>query len=147
MIRKLANLSLLALVFAAPAASAPNQSIDRTLLMPGVTYTRQVEFTPHGPEVLHVLTAPKPGGLYSLTPLLSNDAIIGRETVTSMQKRASSTATVAGVNGDLFNWDDGHPSGGLMQNGILLHAPSSARSTVGIDTDGNLRVERVGYAG
>jgi len=147
MIRKLAICSLLALVFAAPAVSAPNQSINRTLLMPGVTYTRQVEFTPHGPEVLHVLTAPKPGGLYSLTPLLSNDAIVGRETVTSMQKRVSATATVAGVNGDLFNWNDGHPSGGLMQNGVLLHAPSSGRSTVGIDTDGNLRVERVGYSG
>ena len=147
MVRKLVISSLLALVFAAPAVSAPKQSIDRTLLMPGVTYTRQVQFTPHGPEVLHVITAPKPGGLYSLAPLLSNDAIVGRETVTSMQKRASSTATVAGVNGDLFNWNDGHPSGGLMQNGVLLHAPSSARSTVGIDTDGNLHVDRIGYSG
>jgi hypothetical protein len=146
-VRKLVISSLLALVFAAPAAPAPKQSIDRLLLMPGVTYTRQVQFTPHGPEVMHVITAPKPGGLYSLTPLLSNDAIVGRETVTSMQKRASSTATVAGVNGDLFNWNDGHPSGGFMQNGVLFHAPSSGRSTVGIDTDGNLHVERIGYAG
>lgn len=147
MFRKLFISSLLALVLAAPAAAARNQSIDRTLLMPGVTYTRQVQFTPHGPEVLHVITAPKPGGLYSLTPLLSNDAIVGREKVTSMQKRASATATVAGVNGDLFNWNDGHPSGGLMQNGFLLHAPVRDRSTVGIDTDGNLRVERVSFSG
>jgi exopolysaccharide biosynthesis protein/flagellar hook assembly protein FlgD len=146
-LRKLFISSLLALVVAAPAAAAPKTSIDRTLLMPGVTYTRQVQFTPHGPEVLHVITAPKPGGLYSLTPLLSNDAIVGREKVTSMEKRASATATVAGVNGDLFNWNDGHPSGGLMQNGVLLHAPIRDRSTVGIDTDGNLRVERVSYSG
>ena len=139
--------SLLALVLAAPAVAAPKQAVQRTLLMPGVTYTRQVQFTPHGPEVLHVITAPKPGGLYSLTPLLSNDAIVGREKVTSMEKRASATATVAGVNGDLFNFGDGHPSGGFMQNGILFHAPSSGRSTVGIDTDGNLHVERVGYSG
>ncbi len=117
------------------------------LLMPGVTYTRQVQFTPHGPEVLHIINAPRPGGLYSVVPLLSNDAIVGREKVTSIQKRASTVATVAGVNGDLFNWNDGHPSGGLMQNGVLLHAPVRERSTVGIDTEGNLRVDRVGYSG
>jgi len=140
-------LALLALVVAAPAAAAGKESIDRMLLMPGVTYTRQVQFTPHGPEVLHIINAPKPGGLYSLTPLLSNDAIVGREKVTSMQKRASTFETVAGVNGDLFNWIDGHPSGGLMQNGVLLHPPLRERSTVGIDNEGNLHVERVGFSG
>jgi Exopolysaccharide biosynthesis protein related to N-acetylglucosamine-1-phosphodiester alpha-N-acetylglucosaminidase len=145
--RKLFIFLLVALIVAAPAAAAGSQSIDRSLLMPGVTYTRQVQFTPHGPEVLHVINAPKPGGLYSLMPLLSNDAIVGREKVTSMQKRASTTATVAGVNGDLFNWNDGHPSGGLMQNGFLLHPPLRDRSTVGIDTEGNLRVERVSFSG
>jgi exopolysaccharide biosynthesis protein len=146
-IRKLSISTVIALVLAAPAVAAGKESIDRSLLMPGVTYTRQVQFTPHGPEVLHIINAPKPGGLYTLTPLLSNDAIVGRERVTSMQKRASTTATVAGVNGDLFNWDDGHPSGGLMQNGLLLHPPMRERSTVGVDIDGNLRVERVGFSG
>jgi exopolysaccharide biosynthesis protein len=146
-IRKLAISSFVALVLAAPAAAAGKESIDRSLLMPGVTYERRVQFTPHGPEVLHIINAPKPGGLYTLMPLLSNDAIVGRERVTSMQKRASATATVAGVNGDLFNWNDGHPSGGLMQNGVLLHPPVRERSTVGVDTDGNLRVERVGFSG
>jgi exopolysaccharide biosynthesis protein len=145
--RKLVICSLLALVFAAPASPAGKESSDRSLLMPGVTYTRQVQFTPHGPEVLHIINAPKPGGLYSLTPLLSNDAIVGRERVTSMQKRVSASATVAGVNGDLFNWNDGHPSGGLMQNGVLLHPPLRERSTIGVDTDGNLRVERVAFSG
>ena len=36
--------------------------------MPGVTYSRQVQFTAHGPVVLNVMTAPRPGGLYSLKP-------------------------------------------------------------------------------
>lgn len=147
MTRKLFILSFAALIVAAPAFAAGRQSSDRTLLMPGVTYTRHVQFTPHGPEVLHVINAPRPGGLYSLMPLLSNESIVGREKVTSMQRRASTTATVAGVNGDLFNWNDGHPSGGLMQNGFLLHAPLRDRSTVGIDSEGNLHVERVGFSG
>jgi exopolysaccharide biosynthesis protein/flagellar hook assembly protein FlgD len=145
--RQLFILPLVALLLAAPASAARNESIDRTLLMPGVTYTRQVQFTPHGPEVLHIINAPKPGGLYTVMPLLSNDAIVGREKVTSIQKRASASATVAGVNGDLFNWNDGHPTGALMQNGVLMHPPVRERSSVGIDTDGNLRVERVGFSG
>src|SRR5438874_1978702 len=92
--------ALVSLVLAAPAAA---KATDHSLLMPGVTFTRQVEFTPHGPVVLNVINAPKPGGLYSLLPVLSNNAIVGRERVTSMEKRVSSTATVAGVNGDFFN--------------------------------------------
>lgn len=144
MLRKLVIAAVLALV---PAAPAQAQGSDRSLLMPGVTYTHQVEFTPHGPVVLHVVNAPKPGGLYSLVPLLSNDAILGRERVTDMQKKFASTMTTAGVNGDLFNFRDGHPSGMLLRNGILDHAPLRERSSVGIGADGTLRVDRVTLSG
>ena len=75
--------------------------------MPNVSFQRTVQFTAHGPVVLNVLTAPRPGGLYRLKPLLSNGAIQGTERVTSMQKDISGAATVAGVNGDLFNFNDG----------------------------------------
>src|SRR5438046_1218594 len=69
--RRLFIAVLLAGSFAAPAGAAP------TLLAPGITYERQVEFTPHGPVVLHVITAPKPdGSLYRLLPVLSNNAIV-----------------------------------------------------------------------
>jgi hypothetical protein len=115
--------------------------------MPGVVYSRQVEFTAHGPVVIHVITAPKPTGLYALKPILSNNAILGRERVTSMEKRFSGDATVAGVNGDLFSWTDGHPTGGLIRDGVLDSAPVDTRSTVGIDTDGAVHVERVRLAG
>ena len=115
--------------------------------MPGVVYSRQVEFTAHGPVVLHVVVAPKPTGLYGLKPILSNNAVLGRERVTSMEKRFSGDGTVVGVNGDLFSLSDGHPTGGLLRGGVLDTAPSDARSTVGIDTDGNLHVERVSLAG
>ena len=75
--------------------------------MPGVTYERGVQFTPHGPVALHIVTGPRPTGLYALRPVLSNEAIQGRERVTAMQKRLSSTATMVGVNGDLFALGDG----------------------------------------
>ena len=137
---------LLVLVLAAPAA-ARSQGDDRSLLMPGVSYTRDVEFTPHGPVVVHVLNAPRPGGLYGLKPVLSNDLIVGRETVTSMEKRASGGATVAGVNGDLFNFRDGHPSGVLMRNGVLDSPPLAERSSTAITADGTIRVDRARYIG
>jgi Phosphodiester glycosidase/FlgD Ig-like domain len=142
-LRKLLPAVVLALVLASPAHG---QSIRR-LLMPGVAYTRQVEFTIHGPVAIHVLNAPRPTGLYALKPVLSNNAIVGREKVTSMERRASASATVAGVNGDLFNWSDGHPSGVLLRSGVLDSPPSPDRSSVGIGADGTLRVDRVSYAG
>jgi hypothetical protein len=132
----------LAALLAAPAASA-----QRALLMPGVTYDREVDFTSHGPVVVHVLRAPRPTGLYALKPVLSNDAVIGRERVTQMQRRVSASATVAGVNGDLFNWNVGYPSGMLMMNGVLASPPNPDRSSTGIAPDGTLRVERVRLAG
>jgi hypothetical protein len=115
--------------------------------MPGVSYERQVQFTPHGPVVLHILRAPRPGGLYALRPLLSNDTLLGRETVTSMQKRTLASANVAGVNGDLFTWDEGLPSGMLMQSGVLEAPPHPKRSTLGITDDGSLIIDRVTMLG
>ena len=133
---------------AAGTAGLPHgAAAARELLMPGVTYERQVQFTAHGPVAIHVLQAPKPSGLWRLGPYLSNGAILGRERVTTMQRTASRDATVAGVNGDLFTWEDGRPSGILVQAGALHHPPSPDRSSVGVAADGSLRVERVRYFG
>jgi hypothetical protein len=140
-VRRVLVAALLAGVFASPAAA------QRVQLMPGVTYDKQVQFTPHGPEVVHVLTAPKPGGLYAVRPVLSNGSILGRETVTSMQRRVSSIATVAGVNGDLFTFSEGLPSGMLMQSGVLKTPPHPKRSSVGITDDGRLTIERLAMLG
>ena len=116
--------------------------------MPGVTYERKLEFTRFGPMRLHILTAPKPtGGLYKLQPVLSNGAVVGRERVTVMQKRAEASSTAAGVNGDLFTWADGIPSSGLIQDGVLKTTPHPKRSMVGVDTAGNLRVEKIAMLG
>jgi len=115
--------------------------------MPNVSYQRTVQFTAHGPVALNVLTAPRPGGLYQLKPLLSNGTILGTERVTSMQKDISASATVAGVNGDLFNFKDGHPTGMFMQDKVLMSPPYRARSSVGISADGKLSVGRVSFFG
>ena len=117
------------------------------MLTPGVTYERQVEFTRHGPVVMHVVEAPKPGGLYSLKPVLSNGAIVGRETVSAMQRRLAPAATTVGVNGDLFAWADGRPSGVLMQGGVLQAPPNDGRSALGIDATGLLRMDKVQWFG
>ena len=50
-------------------------------MLAGVSYERILRWTATGPIALYVITAPKPGGLYTLTPLLSNGTIVGRETV------------------------------------------------------------------
>lgn len=134
------------LVGLAAAVAAPAEAATQ-VLMPGVTYSRQVQFTAHGPVVINVLTAPKPGGLYSLKPVLANGTITGRQRVTAMQKAISSTTTVAGVNGDLFAWADGHPSGFVMQDDVIKAPPNRARSSIGMSADGELNVARVALYG
>ncbi|MDQ3066617.1 MAG: phosphodiester glycosidase family protein [Actinomycetota bacterium] len=131
---------LLALTFAAPAAA------QTTTLMPGVTYERAVQFTPHGPVAIHVVRAPRPTGLYALQPTLSNESIQGLERVTSMQKRLSPSATMVGVNGDFFA-DSGRPSGVLMRNGVVESPPFGDRSSVGATAEGALDVRRIEFFG
>ena len=144
MLRRVVTGALLASLAAVltPSALAATQ-----VLMPGVSYSRQVQFTAHGPVAIHVITAPRPGGNYALKPILSNGAILGVERVTSMQKDVSDSATVAGVNGDLFNFKDGHPSGMLMQGAVLQNQPYRFRSSVGISSSGMLNVARVAFFG
>ena len=97
--------------------------------------------------VVHVLKAPKPGGLYDLRPVLSNGLVTGRETVSSMQRRLSSRATLAGINGDLFNWGSGRPSGIFLRKNLLSTRPTYTRSSLGIGVDGFLRTGFIRYTG
>jgi len=140
MVRKVLLIGLFALAGAPSATARPVQA------MPGVTYDHRLEWTAAGPISTYVITAPKPGGLYSLTPLLSNNTIVGRETVSSMERRMSNQMTTIGVNGDFFNWAGGWPSGLLMQGGVIEHHPASGRSAVGVDRSGTLHVDRVPWA-
>ena len=141
MLSRIVITAALGLLLAAPA-SAQTQT-----LMPGVTYEKAVQFTPHGPVALHVVTGPRPEGLYALRPVLSNETIVGRETVTLMQKRLSSTATAVGVNADFFAPSTGRPSGVLMRDGVVASPPYGDRSSVGIAVDGSLDIRRVEFFG
>jgi flagellar hook assembly protein FlgD len=137
-LRKILISCLLAGIFVSPAAGGVEA------LMPGVTYEKRLQFTRFGPMRLHILTAPKPDGvLYKVQPVLSNGSVLGRERVTTMQRRAEQSSTVAGVNGDLFTWADGIPSSGLIQDGVLKTTPHPKRSMVGVDLTGTLRVDKI----
>jgi Phosphodiester glycosidase len=128
-------IGLLALaVLAVPAAAA------RPQLAPGVTYERQVQLRRRGPVVLHVVTAPRPTGSFSLEAALSNEALNGRERLTAIQRRAG--APVVGVSGD-FSFADGRPHGIVIDDGVLKSPPVADRSSLGINAAGTLQVARV----
>jgi hypothetical protein len=135
---------VLAAVLAATASPAGAVAAE---LMPGVSYERIERVVAGKPVVIHVVTAPKPGGLYRLVPVLSNGDVTGQERVSAMQERLSSQATVVGVNGDLYNTQYGFPTGIFMRDGVLHGRPTVARSTLGIGLDGVLRIARIGFFG
>ncbi len=139
--RRLFATALFVLVVAAPAAAQ-----TRTL-WPGVTYEGAVQFTPHGPVALNVLTGPRPGGTTTLAPALSNETLTGTETLTAIERRVAGTATTAGVNGDYFTVETGIPSGVLMREGQVVSPPSNERASAGLTTDGTLDVRRISFVG
>jgi len=139
LLRRVLIAVLLAGVFAAPA-NASSQT-----LIPGLNYSRQLLFTPHGPVVVHVLVAPRPGGLWDLRPVLSDSAISGKQRLTGIERAASPSATVAGINADFFNAADGRPDGIVMQNRVLHSVPNSARSSIGIEPNGTLDIRHAAW--
>src|SRR4051812_15749009 len=120
MLRSSLLAALLGAVAAAPAYATPTE------LMPGVTYDKQLVLSRFGPQVVHVISAPRPGGLYTVGPLLSNGAIPGRETVTAMERRLAPTATIVGVNGD-FSTTEGVPAGAGVPGGGVKAQPHPKR--------------------
>jgi hypothetical protein len=132
-----------AIILALTSAFAPPAAAQGTQLLPGVTYDRSVVFTPHGVVVLHVITAPRPGGLYTLAPVLARGTLTGGlEPVTQIERDISASATTAGIEGD-FVRADGRPSGIWLNGGLLAQPPLASRSSIGIDAGGTLRVDRV----
>ena len=140
------------LVFAALAVPATAQAPTpppTTSLLPGVTFQREVRFTPQGPVVVDVITAPRPEGVYSLTPVLAHGTVSGGlEPVTGIETddAASATAPLVGINGDSFT-TAGYPTGIVLQNGTMLHGANSTRSSIGFDASGTMHVNRVAFVG
>ena len=126
---------------------SPAAAAQTTQLLPGVTYETGVQFTPHGPVSLHIVRGPRPVGLYRLRPVLSNESVVLRETVSAMQRRLTTQATSVGVNGDYFSLTDGRPSGILLRDGVLATPPNPSRSSAGVTLDGLLDVRKVRFLG
>jgi Phosphodiester glycosidase/FlgD Ig-like domain len=137
-------LAALAAIAALAVAASPAQA-QPTQLLPNVTYETGVQFTPHGPVAVHIVRGPRPTGLYRLRPVLSNEAVVNRETVSSMQRRLVTQATSVGVNGDFFSPADGRPSGIMLRDGVLVTPPNPSRSSVGVQLDGILDVRKVSF--
>jgi Phosphodiester glycosidase len=135
-------------VASAATGRAGQESVSTSTLMPGVTYTREVDFTSRGPIVVDVVTAPKPDGtVYSLQPALSNDQLRGTEQLTHLAARVAAGATTVAIDGDYFASRTGAPSGILMQGGVLQSQPAAGRSSLGIAPNGTLTAARVSFAG
>src|SRR2546430_11566107 len=115
--------------------------------MPGVTFEKQVQFTPQGPVLVDVITAPKPGGPYELMPALAHGTVSGAlQPVASIQQDALEATAVAGINGDTFN-TRGAPAGIVLAKGVLAHGAYSRRSSIGVDAGGMLHVKRISFVG
>jgi hypothetical protein len=144
LLRRAVTLALVVSALTGPAAAAP---IRGQTLMPGVVYSKQVEFTPHGAVVLNVVSTPRPTGLYSIKALLSNGAVAGRERLTDMENGLAAAATVVGVNGDYFDTRWGTPSSVLVRDGVLAAGTRGGRSAAGFDAGASLHVDRLSLDG
>jgi hypothetical protein len=145
MLRRIVLASLVAVVLV-PAADAA-APVRGQSLMPGVVYSRQVDFTSHGPLVLNVVSTPRPQGLYSLRVALSNGAVQGRERLTDMEKAVSAQTTAVGISGDYFDTRWGTPSSIVIHGGVLAAGTTGGRSAAGFDGGGTLHVDRMALDG
>ncbi len=117
-------------------------------LQPGVTFQKYTELTAHGPVVYSVITAPPPGGLETIGPVLAGNTVTApRATVTQIEQAASAGAVVAGVNGDFLTTGGNAPSGIVMSGGALERIPTPAKSSIGFDSSGGMHVGRISFSG
>ena len=110
---------------------------------------------PHGPVHAarrgraardHRAAARRRKGLYALAPVLARGTVRRRaEPVTQIEKDVSPTATVAGINGDLFTSPTRTRPGRDVRR-VLVHR-RSGRSSIGVDSAGALHVDRVKFFG
>jgi hypothetical protein len=123
----------LAALAAAPAALAQSP----TLLMPGVTYERQVQFGSHGPVVTHVMVAPRRVGSTASARCWRTASFSGKEDrigdgETGLRRGGRSRA----LNGDLFILDGrpshrtGSPDGVALAQAVARPVEASASTPV-----------------
>ncbi|MEP6892525.1 MAG: phosphodiester glycosidase family protein [Gaiellaceae bacterium] len=140
MVRRLAIAVLAVAVFYPSTSVAVASTVE---LWPGVTFQQTVDLSLAGPVVIDILTGPRPGGTTTLRPFLTSGVLTRRQTLTAAERQVSSVTTLAGINGDFFNFNTGVPSGVLLQDGQLLSPPSPDRASAVITSDGTLSVGRL----
>jgi hypothetical protein len=123
----------------------PTGAEAQTVLVPGVTYDRQLVFNAGRPVVLHVVRTPPPSDLYRLLPVRATGGTVRRQTVPTMQRRLSRRATTVGVNGDFFNLETGQPAGLFLRGGVISARPHPTRSALAVALDGGLLVDLFGF--
>jgi hypothetical protein len=118
-----------------------DQKIEQQV-RPGINYTFWQRSQPFGPVRAHILLVdPKAG--FTLQPVLSNGAVQGLETLSSMSAGARAAAA---VNGSYFGLS-GEIIGLLKINGEIVSSPNIARTAVGIFPDGRILFDQVNWQG
>ena len=100
-------------------------------IVDGVTYYRDRAKTPSGCSDVHILRVEPFSNSTRLFPVLANEGIAQKETLSSMSRRYDA---IAGINGAYFT-PRGDPIGTLIINRRLISSPLYRRSVFGIAED------------
>src|SRR3954447_10437327 len=110
----------LLLLAASAVLLVPFAAAEPAPLVPGVTWERHVDLTPHGPVAYTVITAPAPGGLTTIGPVLGGGTITGpRQSMTQHEESVSGNGVAGGINGDFVSGANAIPAGIVMIGGKL----------------------------
>ena len=137
----LAVAALSAPVFADAAVPLEVPKKGATALAPGISYQRleRAEGTVHVVRI-------RPGPRRSVSPILTTGRPTTRATLTTAMRARSGLGSVAGLNGDFFNFNSSKPSGLVLLNGLLINEPEPTR-TAALLSGGGLLAERLTLEG
>jgi hypothetical protein len=124
-------------------ALPPPSPSTKTVLVPGITYERQVR---DGGQVVHILRV-RPGARQSVRPILAGGSPSQRGSVTGAVASRRAEGAVAAMNGDFFNFEHANPSGLLLSGGELVSEPEAGRSSLVFQPDRLLAAARLAFAG
>ena len=144
-------------MLAVPFASAADAAITRPFtpratmnLAPGITFQSGTMRTTGGrPQQVRVGIVDPHNEQVRLKALLSNDLVIRREVVSriALAKQRPGFRPIIATNGDMSTRErvDGYaaPHSMAVSNGELLLATACARPTLGVDAEGNVRIDNV----
>ncbi len=145
--------AMLAVSFASPADAAitrPFTPRSTTALAPGITFQNGTMRTTGGrPQQVRVGIVDPHNEQVRLKALLSNDLVVRREVVSkiALAKQRPGFRPIIATNGDMSTRErvDGYaaPHSMAVSNGELLLATACARPTLGVDAEGNVRINNV----